>query len=110
MERNTPKAFSKYTDCRTFILISTLATWAKTKPIDPVNTLQKKKNKNAMQQTRLLSKKIILNFQNDPELAFTEADYRKRKPHPNYKIHCEFEKRVIEIGKRVIIAPIEFFF
>lgn len=37
MEKNTPKAFEKYTDCRTFILMSTLMTWAKTKPIDPVS-------------------------------------------------------------------------
>lgn len=59
---------------------------------------------------RLLSKTVLLNFQNDPELAFTEADYRKRKPHPNYKIHCEFEKRVIEMGKRVIIAPMKIIF
>uniref|UniRef100_T1JG49 Adenylate kinase 7 n=1 Tax=Strigamia maritima TaxID=126957 RepID=T1JG49_STRMM len=32
-------------------------------------------------------------------LPFTEDDYRRRKPHPNYKRHWLFEKDVIRIGR-----------
>ncbi|KAL0269649.1 UNVERIFIED_CONTAM: hypothetical protein PYX00_007306 [Menopon gallinae] len=72
VQKHAPKLFRKYKDCRTFVLISTILTWAKTKPIDP----------------------------DDPSLPFTERDYRKRRPHPNYKVHCDFEKKVLEIGKK----------
>merc|ERR1719402_2189559 len=46
-------------------------TWAKSKPVDP----------------------------DDPEIPFTEEDYRRRKPHPNYKSHISAEKLVIKLGK-----------
>ncbi|KAK6635168.1 hypothetical protein RUM44_000417 [Polyplax serrata] len=72
LEKSQPRVFQKYTDCRTLILVSTLLTWAKTKPIDP----------------------------DDPTLPFTERDFRKRKAHPNYKVHCELEKKIIELGKK----------
>ncbi|KAG8225945.1 hypothetical protein J437_LFUL005983, partial [Ladona fulva] len=52
-----------------YILISTVLTWAKTKPIDP----------------------------NEPDAPITEDDYRMRKPHPNYKLHFDLEKEVIRI-------------
>ncbi|KAK3092589.1 hypothetical protein FSP39_004695 [Pinctada imbricata] len=54
-----------------FILISTVMTWAKSKPLDP----------------------------DDPEIPFTEDDYRRRKPHPNFKEHISAEKTVIKNGK-----------
>ncbi|XP_022332900.2 adenylate kinase 7-like [Crassostrea virginica] len=54
-----------------FILISTVMTWAKSKPLDP----------------------------DDPEIPFTEDDYRRRKPHPNFKEHISAEKTVIKLGK-----------
>ncbi|XP_072895393.1 adenylate kinase 7 isoform X2 [Hemitrygon akajei] len=54
-----------------FILLSTIMTWAQTKPVDP----------------------------EDPEAAFTEDDYRKRKCHPNFKDHLNLEKLVIKFGK-----------
>ncbi|PVD26309.1 hypothetical protein C0Q70_13980 [Pomacea canaliculata] len=54
-----------------FILISTCMTWAKSKPLDP----------------------------DDPEIPFTEDDYRRRKPHPNFKEHISAEKTVIKLGK-----------
>ncbi|OWF43656.1 adenylate kinase 7-like [Mizuhopecten yessoensis] len=54
-----------------FILISTVMTWAKSKPLDP----------------------------DDPEIPFTEDDYRRRKPHPNNKEHISAEKTVIKMGK-----------
>eukprot|EP01135_Chromosphaera_perkinsii_P001293 Nk52_evm20s164 gene=Nk52_evmTU20s164 len=36
----------------------------------------------------------------DPELAFTEDNYRKRKAHPNFKSHLSCEKLVIKCGKK----------
>ncbi|XP_002738748.1 adenylate kinase 7-like [Saccoglossus kowalevskii] len=54
-----------------FVLLSTVMTWAKSKPLDP----------------------------DDPEIPFTEDDYRRRKPHPNYKSHISAEKLVIKLGK-----------
>ncbi|XP_070577004.1 adenylate kinase 7-like [Ptychodera flava] len=54
-----------------FILLSSVMTWGKSKPLDP----------------------------DDPEIPFTEDDYRRRKPHPNYKSHISAEKLVIKLGK-----------
>ncbi|XP_033112222.1 adenylate kinase 7-like [Anneissia japonica] len=54
-----------------FILLSTVMTWAKSKPLDP----------------------------DDPEIPFTEDDYRRRKAHPNFKNHISAEKLVIKHGK-----------
>ncbi|XP_049776142.1 adenylate kinase 7-like [Schistocerca cancellata] len=68
----TPLAFSSMQDIRHFILLSTVMTWALTKPVDP----------------------------EEPDLPFTENDYRKRKPHPNYKQHIELEHEVVQVGKK----------
>ena len=40
-------------------------------------------------------------LQDDPEIPFTEDDYRRRKPHPNFKEHIAAEKAVIKMGKTV---------
>lgn len=56
---------------KVFILLSTVLTWAKTKPADP----------------------------EEPEIPFTEEDFRRRKPHLNYKEHLAAEKTVIKFGK-----------
>ncbi|KAI8784829.1 adenylate kinase 7 [Biomphalaria glabrata] len=61
---------------KVFILISTCMTWAKSKPLDPEG-----------------------NEIDDPEIPFTEDDYRRRKPHPNFKEHISAEKTVIKLGK-----------
>ncbi|XP_063998071.1 adenylate kinase 7 isoform X2 [Pogoniulus pusillus] len=54
-----------------FILISTIMSWAKSKPPDP----------------------------EDPEIPFTDEDYRKRKAHPNFVDHINAEKLVLKLGK-----------
>lgn len=36
----------------------------------------------------------------DPNLPFTEADYRKRKSHPNFKEHIRCEREVMAVKKR----------
>ncbi|KAF5274111.1 hypothetical protein FQR65_LT04509 [Abscondita terminalis] len=59
-------------ESRVFILISTVMTWAFTKPIDP----------------------------DDPTLPFTEADYKKRKPHPNFKEHINCEREITMLGRK----------
>ena len=56
---------------KTFILLSTVLTWAKTKPADP----------------------------EEPDIPFTEEDFRRRKAHANYKEHLAAEKTVIKFGK-----------
>ncbi|NXJ61850.1 KAD7 kinase, partial [Rostratula benghalensis] len=54
-----------------FILISTIMSWAKSKPPDP----------------------------EDPEIPFTDEDYRRRKPHPNFTDHINAEKLILKLGK-----------
>ncbi|NWI92892.1 KAD7 kinase, partial [Pitta sordida] len=54
-----------------FILVSTIMTWASTKPLDPENT----------------------------ETPFTDEDYRKRKSHPNFMDYINAEKLIVKLGK-----------
>ncbi|KAI5631958.1 adenylate kinase 7 [Phthorimaea operculella] len=56
---------------RYLILISTVMTWASTRPLDPES----------------------------PDMPFIETDFRKRKPHPNYKLHYDCENEVIGIAR-----------
>ncbi|PZC85369.1 hypothetical protein B5X24_HaOG201865 [Helicoverpa armigera] len=57
---------------RYLILISTVMTWASTKPLDP----------------------------DTPDMPFIETDFRKRKPHPNYKLHYDAENEVILMARK----------
>lgn len=36
----------------------------------------------------------------DPEASLTEDEYRRRKPHPNFKNHSAAEKSVMKAGKK----------
>ncbi|XP_035869702.1 adenylate kinase 7 isoform X2 [Phyllostomus discolor] len=56
-----------------FILVSTVMTWARTRPLDP----------------------------DDSEVPFTEEDYRRRKHHPHFLDHINAEKMVLKFGKNV---------
>ncbi|XP_070776768.1 adenylate kinase 7 [Enoplosus armatus] len=56
---------------KTFILVSTVMTWACSKPVDP----------------------------DDPELPFTDEIFWRRRAHPNFKRHIDLEKRVVKMGK-----------
>ncbi|XP_015103151.3 adenylate kinase 7 [Vicugna pacos] len=58
---------------KVFILVSTVMTWARSKPLDP----------------------------DDSEVPFTEEDYRRRKHHPNFLDHINAEKLVLKCGKNV---------
>lgn len=39
--------------------------------------------------------------QDDPEIPFTETDFRRRRTHPNFKEHIAAEKLVTKLGKTV---------
>ncbi|XP_070972481.1 adenylate kinase 7 [Oncorhynchus clarkii lewisi] len=62
---------SRFSQPKMFILISTVMTWALSKPVDA----------------------------DDPEIPFTEEDYRRRRAHPNFKEHINVEKLVVKMGK-----------
>ena len=42
-------------------------------------------------------------LQEEPDIPFTEEDYRRRRPHPNFKEHIAVEKLTIKLGKTVLI-------
>ena len=42
---------------------------------------------------------MFLFLQDDTEIPFTEDDYRRRRPHPNFKEHISAEKTVMKFGK-----------
>ncbi|XP_065539985.1 adenylate kinase 7 isoform X1 [Lathamus discolor] len=60
-----------FTTQKLFILVSTIMSWAKSKPPDP----------------------------EDPEIAFTDEDYRRRRAHPNFTDHINAEKLILKLGK-----------
>ncbi|KFQ82436.1 Adenylate kinase 7, partial [Phoenicopterus ruber ruber] len=60
-----------FTTPKLFILISTIMSWAKSKPPDP----------------------------EDPEIPFIDEDYRRRKSHPNFVDHINAEKLILKLGK-----------
>ncbi|KAJ8341203.1 hypothetical protein SKAU_G00334940 [Synaphobranchus kaupii] len=60
-----------FNEPKMFILISTVMTWAMSKPVDPEQL----------------------------EIPFTEEDYRRRRPHLNFKDHISVEKLVVKMGK-----------
>ncbi|KAI6648778.1 Adenylate kinase 7 isoform X2 [Oopsacas minuta] len=61
----------KFLKPKTFILISTCLTWAKTRPVDP----------------------------DEPDGVYTEDDYRMRRSHPSFKDHLALEKLVTKLGR-----------
>uniref|UniRef100_A0A8C8HY24 Uncharacterized protein n=1 Tax=Oncorhynchus tshawytscha TaxID=74940 RepID=A0A8C8HY24_ONCTS len=60
---------ARFSQPKMFILISTVMTWALSKPVDA----------------------------DDPEIPFTEEDYRRRRAHPNFKEHINVEKHVVKM-------------
>lgn len=45
------------------------------------------------------------NCKDDPDIPLTEEDYKRRRPHPNFKEHTSTEKLVLKLGKTVKIHP-----
>ncbi|KAM7376765.1 hypothetical protein PAMP_006473 [Pampus punctatissimus] len=60
-----------FTGQKMFILVSTVMTWACSKPVNL----------------------------DDLELPFTDDDFRRRRAHPNFKEHIDLEKKVVKMGK-----------
>ncbi|XP_030574781.1 adenylate kinase 7 [Archocentrus centrarchus] len=56
---------------KVFILISTVMTWACSKPVDP----------------------------DDPEVPFIDVIFWSRRAHPNFKLHIDLERSVVKMGK-----------
>nr|XP_046228435.1 adenylate kinase 7-like [Scatophagus argus] len=54
-----------------FILVSTVMTWAMTKPQNP----------------------------EEPDVLLTEEEFRRRRPHPSFKTHNNLEKLVLKLGR-----------
>ncbi|KAM9804437.1 adenylate kinase 7-like [Neosynchiropus ocellatus] len=54
-----------------YILVSTVMTWAKSKP----------------------------DRHDDEDLPFTDANYRTRRAHPSFRKHIDLEKKVLKLGK-----------
>ena len=68
---NLGKVSDTFDEAKQFILISTVATWARSKPKDP----------------------------EDPDVPFDESDYRVRRSHVSFKEHLALEKAVVKAGK-----------
>ena len=43
----------------------------------------------------------VMCLQEEPDIPFTEEDYRRRRPHPNFKEQIAAEKLTIKLGKTV---------
>ena len=68
---NLAKLCENFQKPKHFILVSTVATWARTKPKDL----------------------------DDPGLAFDDIDFRSRRAHLNFREHLALEKAVVKAGK-----------
>ncbi|KAM9339221.1 adenylate kinase 7-like [Symphorus nematophorus] len=60
-----------FTSRKMFILVSTVMTWAMTKPQNP----------------------------DDADALLTEEEFRRRRPHPSFKSHHNLEKLVVKLGR-----------
>ena len=44
---------------------------------------------------------MLFIIQEEPDVPFTEEDYRRRRSHPNFSKHITLEKVVTKLGKTV---------
>lgn len=44
---------------------------------------------------------MLFIIQEEPDVPFTEEDYRRRRTHPNFSKHITLEKLVTKLGKTV---------
>ncbi|ELW47209.1 Adenylate kinase 7 [Tupaia chinensis] len=89
---------------KVFILLSTVMTWARSKPLDPV-TLNEEVSHFEKRKVFILLSTVMTWARSKPldpddsEVPFTEEDYRRRKNHPNFLDHINAEKMVLKFGK-----------
>ncbi|KAL7752798.1 hypothetical protein RI367_001800 [Sorochytrium milnesiophthora] len=62
---------------KTIVGVSSIMSWAKTKPVDP----------------------------DDTETPIAEDEYRRRKPHPNFRTHVQLEKEFVKLAKKGCYTP-----
>lgn len=74
-------------------------TWARSKPVDPVRPCSTPWEGERLFYTDFLYPLL----QDEPDIPFTEEDYRRRRCHPNFKDHIALEKLVIKLGKTVSV-------
>lgn len=105
LEHKNKKEFQNSPELRMFILISSVMTWAMTKPVDPVrHVFIFKKWLLLCYKYFTVNLLILYVFQDDPDLPFTDSDFQKRRAHPNYKAHLQLEKEILKLGKKVDIT------
>lgn len=78
---------------KTFILVSTVLTWAMTKRPETVSIATVQQSADAITNASFL--------QEEPERFITEEEFRKRRPHPSFKHHNNMEKQVLKLGTGV---------
>ena len=66
------EAADEFVTPKTVVLVSTVMTWAKTKPVEDASE----------------------------DAALLEDEYRRRRPHRNFKAHADAEKLVVKLGKK----------
>lgn len=89
-----------------FILISTLMTWAMTRPQDPVILGETLINLSCNGISDKIWYCVMCCAQDDIDLIFREEDFRRRRPHPRFKYHNELEKLVLKLSKIVSALPV----
>lgn len=80
------------------ILVSTVMTWAVTKPRDQVrlrdNSVTVDSNKRGLMER-------CVYIQEDPDALLTEEEYRRRRPLPMFRNHHRLENLVLKMRKVV---------
>ena len=87
-----------------FILVSTVMTWALTKPQNQVS-LEKVPASFwlvlCVKQTTREIDDSDFSAQEETDVLITEQEFRRRRPHRNFKSHHNVEKLVLKLGKEV---------
>lgn len=82
-----------------FILVSTVMTWASSKPLDPVSEHVPPDTLECyFSGCRTL---VVVWKQDEPELPLTDEIFWSRRAHPSFLQHIELERTVVRLGKTV---------
>lgn len=99
-DRNALKAHLETCDIIVFDLLSQLddASWAVQALFDSADTWEKPKTFIAISSIMTWAKTKVEG--DDSEASITEDEFRRRKCHPNFKAHLAVEKNIIKCGKK----------
>lgn len=84
-----------------FILVSTVMTWARTKPQNLVSLQEMLSTAESFCEWNTTNVIDIFSFQDKIDILLTEEEFRRRRPHPNFKKHNNLEKLVLKLGRGV---------